>query len=93
MPGTKLTVPSAGRPRWLGLATGITLIVVAVALTVAWQVIGVPWAAHMSGASTARWIVYFLGSLLFLLLIGGLILAIWPTRDPTEPAAAAEVLH
>jgi two-component system sensor histidine kinase SenX3 len=76
MPGTKIAVPSAGRPRWLGLATGITLIVVAVALTVAWHVVGVPWAARMSGASTARWIVYFLGSVLFLLLIGGLILIV-----------------
>jgi two-component system, OmpR family, sensor histidine kinase SenX3 len=67
---------SQRRPRWFHLTTGVTLIVVAVALTVAWHVIGVSWSERVAGSSTARWIVYFLGSVLFALLIGGLVLVV-----------------
>jgi signal transduction histidine kinase len=58
------------------MTTGIGLIVVAIALYVFWQVVGLPEAARAAGASTARGIVYLLGSLLFLLLIGGLVLIV-----------------
>lgn len=76
MPGVRLQLSPAARPRWFHITTGVTLIVVAVALTVAWHVVGAPWAARMTGGSTARWFVYFLGSVLFLLLIGGLVLIV-----------------
>jgi two-component system, OmpR family, sensor histidine kinase SenX3 len=62
------------RNRWFPLTTGIGLIVVAIALYVFWQFVGLPEAARV--ASTARWFVYVLGSLLFLLLIGGLVLIV-----------------
>jgi signal transduction histidine kinase len=67
---------AARRPRWFHLTTGVTLIVVAVVLTVAWHVIGVTWSEHMTGASTARWFIYFLGSVMFGLLLGGLVLVV-----------------
>src|SRR5262245_47502653 len=50
---------------------GVSLIVVAVALTVGWQILGTE-VALVSHAGTWRWVVYFFGTLLFLLLIGGL---------------------
>jgi two-component system, OmpR family, sensor histidine kinase SenX3 len=67
---------AARRPKWFHLTTGVTLIVVAVVLTVAWHVVGSTWSETMTGASTARWIVYFLGSLMFGLLLGGLVLVV-----------------
>jgi two-component system, OmpR family, sensor histidine kinase SenX3 len=71
MPGSShLSSPS--RPKWFHVTTGVTLIVVAVALTVAWHIMGAPEAAR----SAASWFVYFLGSVLFLLLIGGLVLIV-----------------
>jgi two-component system sensor histidine kinase SenX3 len=63
------------RQKWFHVTTGVTLIVAAVALAVGWHVVGAPWATKM-GASTGRWIVYFLGSVLCLLLIGGLVLIV-----------------
>jgi len=46
-----------------------------VALTVFWQVLaGSDWLAREAG--TLRWVIYFLGTLLFLLLIGGLTLMV-----------------
>jgi signal transduction histidine kinase len=61
------------RPKWFHITIGITLITVAVALTVGWQILGIPEPLRTAKeASTARWVVYFLGSVLFLLLIGGL---------------------
>jgi two-component system sensor histidine kinase SenX3 len=62
---------SSRRPKWFHLTTGVTLIVVAVALTIAWHIVGLP---GQSRAGTGLWFVYFFGSVLFLLLIGGLIL-------------------
>jgi len=49
---------------------------VAVALTVGWQIIGVSEAARAKEMTTLRWVVYFLGTVLFLLLIGGLVLIV-----------------
>jgi signal transduction histidine kinase len=52
---------------------GVTLIVVAVALTVGWQILGTSDPSRVSKeVSTLRWVVYFFGSVLFLLLIAGL---------------------
>lgn len=63
------------RPKWHYVAVGVGLIVVAVALTVAWQILAAPQAATRV-VSSARVIVYFFGSLLFLLLIAGLVLIV-----------------
>jgi signal transduction histidine kinase len=63
------------RPKWHYVAMGVGLIVVAVALTVAWQILAAPDDAP-SGVGTARAVAYFFGSLLFLLLIGGLVLIV-----------------
>jgi signal transduction histidine kinase len=54
---------------------GVVLIGVAVALTVAWQILAAPDSAPR-GVGTARAVAYFFGSLLFLLLIGGLVLIV-----------------
>jgi two-component system, OmpR family, sensor histidine kinase SenX3 len=59
------------RPKWLHLTMGVSLIVVAVALTVGWQILGTE-VTHVSRTGTWRWVIYFFGTLLFLLLIGGL---------------------
>jgi len=63
------------RPKWHYVAMGVVLIVVAVALTVAWQILAAPDSAP-SGVGTARAVAYFFGSLLFMLLIGGLVLIV-----------------
>jgi signal transduction histidine kinase len=56
---------------------GVTLIVVAVALTVGWQILGIGDPARTAReANTLRWVVYFFGTLLFLLLIAGLALLV-----------------
>jgi two-component system, OmpR family, sensor histidine kinase SenX3 len=59
------------RPKWLHLTMGVSLIVVAVALTVGWQILGTE-VALVSRTGTWRWVLYFFGTLLSLLLIGGL---------------------
>ncbi|HEY5907703.1 MAG TPA: HAMP domain-containing sensor histidine kinase, partial [Vicinamibacteria bacterium] len=61
------------RPKWLHVTMGVTLIVMAVALTVGWHVLGQDEGGPRA-ASPGRYVVYFLGSLLFLLLIAGLVL-------------------
>jgi len=63
------------RPKWHYVAVGVGLIVVAVVLTVAWQILAAPNSAH-AGVTPARVVVYFFGSLLFLLLIAGLVLIV-----------------
>lgn len=50
---------------------GVTLILVTVALWVFWQILGAE-ATRISSGSTLRWVVYFFGTVLFLLLLGGL---------------------
>jgi signal transduction histidine kinase len=64
------------RPKWLHVTTGVGLITVAVALTVGWQILGNSEAWATREASGLRWFVYFLGTLLFSLLIGGLVLIV-----------------
>jgi signal transduction histidine kinase len=64
------------RPKWHYVAVGVALIVVAVVLTVAWQILAAPESASPRGVSTARAVAYFFGSLLFLLLIAGLVLIV-----------------
>ena len=62
---------STRRPKWIHITIGSILIAVAVALTVGWQFVAASdWLAREAG--TLRWVIYFLGTLLFLLLIGGL---------------------
>ncbi len=58
------------RRTWFHIAMGVSLLLVAVALTVGWQIIGSEEAALKSPG--ARYLVYFFGLLLFLLLISGL---------------------
>ena len=64
------------RPKWQFITMGVILIVVTVALTVAW-ILGVPDRSHPATEfATLRWVIYLLGSLLFLLLIAGLVLIV-----------------
>ena len=77
MPAAGSQLSSAKRPKWPFVAVGITLITVAVVLTVGWQILGASDGPTLAReASTLRWVVYFFGSLLFLLLIGGLVLIV-----------------
>mgnify|MGYP000661909300 FL=1 len=63
---------SAPRRRtWFHITIGVTLLLVAVLLTVGWQLIGSEPAA-LQTSPTARYLVYFFGLVLFLLLISGL---------------------
>lgn len=59
------------RRTWFHIVMGVSLLLVAVALTVGWQIIGSEEAA-LARSPTARYLVYFFGLLLFLLLISGL---------------------
>jgi two-component system sensor histidine kinase SenX3 len=64
------------RPKWQFITMGVILIVVTVALTVAW-ILGVPDRSHPATEfATLRWVIYLLGSVLFLLLIAGLVLIV-----------------
>jgi two-component system sensor histidine kinase SenX3 len=63
------------RPKWHYVAVGVGLITVAVALTVAWQILAAPEAAARA-VGPARVVAYFFGSILFLLLIAGLVLIV-----------------
>jgi signal transduction histidine kinase len=54
----------------------VGLILVAVALTVAWQILAAPEIAGPRAVQPARVVAYFFGSLLFLLLIAGLVLIV-----------------
>ena len=77
MPASGSLLSSAKRPKWPHVSVGIALIVVAVVLTVGWQILGASDGPSLAReASTLRWVVYFFGSLLFLLLIGGLVLIV-----------------
>jgi signal transduction histidine kinase len=55
---------------------GVGLIVVTVALTVAWQILAAPDQVIRRELSGLRWVAYFFGSTLFLLLIAGLVLIV-----------------
>jgi len=64
------------RPKWHYVAVGVGLIIVAVALTVAWQILAAPDSVPSRAVGPARAVVWFFGSLLFLLLIAGLVLIV-----------------
>jgi len=64
------------RPKWFHISVGVGLILVAVALTVGWQFLGVEGLRAALESETLRFVVYLLGTLLFLLLIGGLALLV-----------------
>jgi signal transduction histidine kinase len=77
MPASGAQLSPAKRSTWPHVSVGIALIVVAVALTVGWQILGASEGPTVPReAGTLRWVVYFFGSLLFLLLIGGLVLIV-----------------
>jgi signal transduction histidine kinase len=66
----------ARRRKWLHITVGVALIAVAVALTVGWQILGASEIARAREAVTLRWVVYFFGTVLFSLLIAGLVLIV-----------------
>jgi signal transduction histidine kinase len=69
--GTQLS--ASRRPKWLHVTIGVILIAVAVTLTIFFQILGGPNPYLVAKeAQTARFVLYFLGTVLFLLLIGGL---------------------
>src|SRR5207247_11289764 len=76
MPVAGSQLSATKRPTWHYITVGVLLIVVAVTLTVAWQIMGVSDASRAKEMSTLRWVVYFLGTVLFLLLIGGLVVIV-----------------
>ncbi|HET8645901.1 MAG TPA: HAMP domain-containing sensor histidine kinase, partial [Vicinamibacteria bacterium] len=61
------------RPKWVHVTIGAILIAMAVALTVGWHILG----SDSARTPTLRWVVYFFGTLLFLLLIAGLGLLVY----------------
>src|SRR6266511_3079473 len=76
MPVAGSLLSPAKRPKWRFITMGVGLIVVAVALTVAWQILAAPDQQVRRELAGLRWVAYFFGSLLFLLLIGGLVLIV-----------------
>ena len=77
MPVAGSQLSAAKRPKWHYITMGVLLIVVAVTLTVGWQFLGVSDAWRAKEMTTLRWVVYFLGTVLFLLLIAGLVLIVY----------------
>jgi two-component system sensor histidine kinase SenX3 len=63
---------SSKRPKWAHLTIGVSLILVTVALTVGWLFLGSEQTRMAREVNTLRLVVYFFGTVLFLLLIGGL---------------------
>jgi len=74
VPGSQLS--AARRPKWLHATVGFSLIGVAIALTVGWQILGSDSSLAARELAGMRWLVYIFGTLLFLLLIGGLALLV-----------------
>jgi signal transduction histidine kinase len=74
MPRSQLSATQ--RPKWLHATMGISLIAIAVTLAVGWQILGASDLGLAREAATLRWVVYFFGMLLSLLLIGGLSLLV-----------------
>ena len=77
MPVAGSQLSAAKRPKWHYITMGVLLIVVTVTLTVGWQFLGVSDAWRAKEMTTLRWVVYFLGNVLFLLLIAGLVLIVY----------------
>ncbi len=73
VPGSILS--PARRPKWLHITVGSVLIVIAVALTVGWQILGVSDIGSQR-VHPLRFVVYFFGTVLFLLLIAGVVLIV-----------------
>ncbi len=73
VPGSVLS--PARRPKWMHITVGVVLIVIVVVLTVGWQILGI---SDVGSAQVhpLRFFIYFLGTLLFLLLIGGLVMIV-----------------
>jgi signal transduction histidine kinase len=63
---------SGKRPKWFHVTMGVLLMVVAVALAAGWQFLASEEARVAHDFQTLRFVVYFLGLVLFLMLIGGL---------------------
>jgi signal transduction histidine kinase len=64
---------AARRPKWLHITVGVSLLAVAVTLAIFFQILGGPHSRLLAKeAETARFVLYFLGTVLFLLLMGGL---------------------
>ncbi|MFI5182781.1 MAG: sensor histidine kinase [Vicinamibacteria bacterium] len=70
MSGSQLS--SGKRPKWVHVTIGVFLIVVTVTLTVGWLFLGSEQARAAREVQTARLVVYFFGTILFLLLLAGL---------------------
>ena len=62
---------STRRPKWFPITTGVTLIVIAVTLTVSWHILGAD-SLQAARQNTGRLVLYVLGTVLSLLLVGGL---------------------
>ena len=71
MPVSGSQLSSGKRPQWFHVTMGFFLIVVAVALTLGWQFLASEQARAEREFQTLRFVVYFFGLLLFLLLIAG----------------------
>jgi signal transduction histidine kinase len=65
----------AKRPKWFHITTGVTLIVIAAALTVSWHILGLD-SLQAARQSSGRLALYVLGTVLSLLLLGGLSLMV-----------------
>jgi signal transduction histidine kinase len=70
VPGSQLS--SGKRPKWVHVTFGVFLIAVAVALTGGWLFLGSEQSLVAREVHTLRLVVYFLGTILFLLLNAGL---------------------
>jgi two-component system, OmpR family, sensor histidine kinase SenX3 len=76
MPVAGSQLSPSKRPKWRLIVIGVGVIAVAVALAVAWQILAVPDQVVRRELSGLRWLAYVFGSLLFLLLIAGLVLIV-----------------
>ena len=72
MPVAGSQLSSGKRPKWVHITFGIFLIGVAAALTVGWLFLGSEQSSVAREVRTFRLVVYFLGTILFLLLNAGL---------------------
>ena len=70
VPGSQLS--PTRRPKWFHVTVGIFLILVAIALNAGWQFLASEEARVARDIQTVRFVVYFFGMVLFLLLIAGL---------------------
>src|SRR6266498_266266 len=69
MPVAGSLLSPAKRPKWRFITMGVGLIVVAVALTVAWQILAAPDQQVRRELAGLRWVAYFFGSLLLIVIL------------------------